>query len=370
MRSFVYHSPRNPLPEQLDAAVSLHSHTSRSRETMSFIPRYVNKVPYMTGRIRHLEERYFQHHGKAFDYSRVWWTPPLEPKAAFDLERNQIERILQRRAMVSLSDHDNIDAGFALEIFEECAGAPISSEWTVPIGQSFLHIGVHNLQPARARLLEQAMKEVTSNPNFRNVDDMLDELDRDPGTLIVVNHPLWDESRMGQEAHRRMLSGFLDRHGRFIHALELNGLRPASENAEVERLAAERDLPLVSGGDRHGCEPNALVNLTSAANFREFAAEVRDGAPTHTVYLPQYEEPYRLRVLQVMSDVLRTYEDFEPSRQRWSDRVFYLCEDSLVRRISEVWTGNGPDIVGQFVSAMRLFESRHIRAVLRFALTA
>ena len=368
-RSFLYQASRQPLPEHLDTAVSLHSHTSRSRETMSFIPRYVNKVPYMTGRIRHLEAQYLKHHGTPFNYSRVWWTPPLEPKAAFDLERNQIQHKLGRKALVSLSDHDNVDAGFALEMFEECAGAPISSEWTVPIEDSFLHIGVHNMQPGRARMLEQEMREVTAQPTFDRVDAMLDELTRDPQTLIVLNHPLWDEARIGYDHHLKMLEGFFKRHGRFIHALELNGLRSPKENSDVERYAAELKLPVISGGDRHGCEPNALVNLTNARTFGEFAAEVRDGAPTHTVYMHQYDEPIRLRVLQVMSDVLRTYDNFATDRRRWSDRIFYLCDDATVRRLSDVWKGNGPDIVGQFVSAMRLVESRHVRAVLRLALT-
>ncbi len=367
-RSFLYHASRQPLPGHLGTAVSLHSHTSRSRETMSFIPRYVNKVPYMTGRIRHLETAYFDYHGKPFDYSRVWWTPPLEPKAAFDLERKQIEQKLGRAALVSLSDHDNVDAGFALEIFEECAGAPISSEWTVPLGQSFLHLGVHNMQPGRARMLEESMKQVTANPSEERIEAMLDELQRDPNTLIIINHPLWDEARIGQTHHLQILNSFLARHGRHIHALELNGLRSPKENNDVVQLAEVWGLPLISGGDRHGCEPNALVNLTNATSFNDFAAEIRNGAPTHTVYMEQYDEPIRLRVLQVMSDVLRTYNNFSSDRRRWSDRVFYLCDDSTIRRVSDVWTGNGPDIVGQFISAMRLLESRHVRAVLKLAL--
>lgn len=369
-KSYLYHSSKDRLPDHLGTGVSLHSHTSRSRETMSFIPRYVDKVPYMTGRIRHLEAKYREHHGQDFDYSRVWWTPPLEPKAAFDLEASQIGDKLGRPALVSLSDHDNVDAGFALEMFASASGAPISLEWTVPVENSFLHLGVHNLQPGRARLLEGALREATQAPSPDAIEDMLVELECDPATLIVLNHPLWDEARMGNDYHRRILNDFFTRHGHHIHALELNGLRCPRENAEVATLAAEKDLPLVGGGDRHGCEPNAILNLTRARTFAEFAAEIRDGAPTHTVYMPQYEEPLRVRVLQVMSDVLRTYDDFEASRRRWSDRIFFLCEDATVRRLSDVWTGNGPDIVGQFVAAMRLMESRHFRAVLKLTLAA
>lgn len=335
---------------------------------MSFIPRYVADVPYLGARIRHLEKQYFKHHGIEFDWGRVWWTPPLEPKSAFDLEADQIRQRLGRRALVSLSDHDNVDAGFALEMFGESAGAPISSEWTVPMEESFFHLGVHNLQPARARMLEAEMARVTANPTPASIDAMLDELDCDPATLIVLNHPLWDEARIGADRHHELLSLFLRRYGRYIHALELNGLRSAEENAAVARMASECGLPLLAGGDRHGCEPNAIVNLTRAANFAEFAAEVRDGAPTHNVFMPQYDEPLRLRVLQVMSDVLRTHESLAADRRRWSDRIFYLCPDATIRRLSDVWKGSGPDIVGQFVLAMRLVESRHVRAMLRMAL--
>ncbi len=331
---------------------------------MCFIPRYVDNVPYLGNRVVALETKYRNYHGKDFDYSRVWWMPPLEPKAAFDLERNQIESF-GRKAIVSLSDHDNVDAGYALEMFADCAGAPISSEWTIPIDNSFLHIGIHNMQPARARMLRAAMAEVTAKPEYPLVEALLDELSRDPATLIVLNHPLWDENRIGNDGHMRMLKGFLDRHGRHIHALELNGLRSKAENLKVENLALASGRQILTGGDRHGCEANALLNLTNAKTFAEFAAEVRDGAPTHSLFMPQYDEPLKLRVLQVMSDVLRTYEEFDADRRRWSDRVFFDDEDGTVRRISDVWRGNGPDVVGQFISLMRLMESRHVRSVLR-----
>ncbi len=355
------------MPAHLSTGVSLHSHTSRSRETMCFIPRYVDKVPYLSWRIQALEARYLNHHGRAFDYARVWWMPPLEPKAAFDLESRQIES-LGLDAIVSLSDHDNVDAGFALRMFADCAGSPISSEWTIPIENSFLHIGVHNMQPGRARMLQVAMQEVAARPDYSFVDAMLDELGRDPGTLIVLNHPLWDENRVGIDQHLRMLDGFLRRHGRNIHALELNGLRSMAENLRVENLAGETGRQLVTGGDRHGCEPNALLNITGAKCFNDFAAEIRDGAPTRSLFMPQYEEPLKLRLLQVTSDVLRTYEDFDVKRRRWSDRVFFDDEDGTVRRISDVWKGNGPDLIGQFVSLMSLVQSRQVRAVLRLTL--
>ncbi len=325
---------------------------------MSFIPRYVENIPYLWHRIRSLEASYHRHHGEAFDYNRVWWNPPLEPKAAFDLERAQIEE-LGFEALVSLTDHDCVEAGIALELFPDAVGAPVSTEWTVYTGASFLHIGVHNLQPARARMLMEEMARVTAARDEARTLEMLDELNRDPGTLVVVNHPLWDEAKVGGGRHEVAVRSFLERFRGYLHALELNGLRSAKENEAVCALATAFGLPVVGGGDRHGCEPNALLNLTRAANFSEFAAEVRDGARTHTVFLEQYKRSLTVRVVELMSDVLRNYDEFSEGRRLWSDRVFYASPDGTVKRLSDVWTGNGPCVIGQFVSGVQ-FLRRHL----------
>lgn len=35
-------------------------------------------------------------------------------------------------------------------------------------------------------------------------------------------------------------------------------------------------MPLISGGDGHGCEPNALIHLSRARTLDAFVAEVRE----------------------------------------------------------------------------------------------
>jgi hypothetical protein len=35
------------------------------------------------------------------------------------------------------------------------------------------------------------------------------------------------------------------------------------------------DQTIISGGDRHGCEPSAVLNLTNAKTFSEFIDEIR-----------------------------------------------------------------------------------------------
>jgi hypothetical protein len=46
------------------------------------------------------------------NYAASYWTPPMTPKLAFDLERQQIEK-LDLASMVSITDHDNIKRAHA-----------------------------------------------------------------------------------------------------------------------------------------------------------------------------------------------------------------------------------------------------------------
>src|SRR5207245_1747573 len=86
----------------------------------------------------------------AFDFSRAYWTPPLTPASALRLEREQIER-LGLRPMISLTDHDDIEAPAALQLACDPRETPVSVEWTVPYAASILHFGIHNLPPDSAR---------------------------------------------------------------------------------------------------------------------------------------------------------------------------------------------------------------------------
>jgi len=66
--------------------------------------------------------------------------------------------------------------------------------------------------------------------------------------------PLGTMTGIGGERHRQELGTFLHRNGQFIHALELSGVRVWPENKEVTQIAAGWNQPVISGGDRHGCE--------------------------------------------------------------------------------------------------------------------
>jgi hypothetical protein len=219
--------------------VSLHSHTNQSSETLDFLANFGNQFPVMQPLLSRMERRAEQIHGVRINYAASYWTPPMTPKLAFDVETKQVEK-LNLGAMVSLTDHDNIKAPVLLRTVPSARQIPVSVEWSAPYGgvQSF-HLGVHNLPSARAAEWMATLEEFTANPSDARLTEILVALDREPNVLVVFNHPLWDLYLIGKEKHQFLVNEFLQKNGAWIHALELNGLRNWDENRAVRR-GAER----------------------------------------------------------------------------------------------------------------------------------
>ena len=127
---------------------------------------------------------------------------------------------------------------------------------------------------------------------------------------------MWDLFLVGKESHQFLVNEFLQSYGAFLHALELNGLRDWEENRYVRRLAQQWNMLLISGGDRHGVEPNANINLTQAASFTEFVHEIRRQRDSNVLFMPQYAEPWKHRLLQSTLDAIRDYPDFPQGSRR------------------------------------------------------
>lgn len=349
------------------SGVSLHSHTLHSREGAGLVARAVRQVPALGAILRHQHRRLG---GTDFerDVSKFWWTSPLSAGQALDVERSQIEEKLGLEAMVSISDHDNIEAPSQLQFLESNDRVPMSVEWTAPFGSSYFHLGVHNLPPRDAHAMMARLQDATTNHRPELVHSLLHELSDTPGVLTVFNHPLWDLPCIGQQQHDRLLQEFILRYKRCIHALEINGMRDWRENREVIRLAKETGLPIVSGGDRHGREPNATINLTNASTFGEFAEQVRAGSSCVLV-MPQYLEPFNLRIIQTIWEIVRDDPDHSLCWTRWQDRVFMDNADGEARSLTELLRGRrAPLLLRQFVRTVRLLASPQLRPALQFAM--
>ena len=347
--------------------VSLHSHTLHSRESLEFIDRAVEKVPWLSGAVRKQRERYRAIKGREVDWSRAWWTPPLSALQAWKVEKSQIEDTLGCEALVSLTDHDNIEAGMQLSVMDETRDCAMSVEWTVPYRRTFFHIGVHNLPAADTGGVMRVLAAVTANPKEYEIERILEWIASRHQAMNVFNHPLWDEKRIGMKLHLDCVYAFFRRFGSFLHALELNGLRPWSENQAVAQLAKKLNRPLISGGDRHGKEPNACVNLTNAKTFSEFVEEIRQDGWSDVLFLPQYRESFQLRILQNLCDIVEPHENHSLGWKEWSDRVFYRTDEGDVKSVKVLWEHKFPSVVRRFVDLTRLGRHRQLRSALRYA---
>jgi hypothetical protein len=337
-----------------------------SRESLGFVPRIASKYPIWAGALERGRDRFRKVHGYELDFTRGWWTPPLSARDAMTLEQRQIHE-LGLLPLVSLTDHDSIEAGVTLQSLDEYRQVPISSEWTVPFGTSFFHLGIHNIPARHAHAAAHAMAEFTANPNPSQIATLLEWFNSWPETLVIFNHPCWDEKGIGAANHNALLERFLALFRPYLHAVELNGLRPCKENRQVVELGSRIGLPLVSGGDRHAHEPNAILNLTNATSFSEFVSEVRQGH-SQVLFMPQYHEPFRLRILHNLCDVLSEQDDHTRGWTLWSDRVFFELQDGTVRSLTEWFGERGPVVITSFVRAMQCVKKKPMCSFLRFAL--
>jgi hypothetical protein len=317
--------------------VSLHSHTNQSRETLDFLANLGSKYAAIRPLLARLERRAQEHYGIRVNYATSYWTPPMTPKLAFDLESGQVEN-LDLQSMVSITDHDNIEAPMLLRTVPSARRIPVSVEWSVPYGgvQDF-HLGVHNRPSGQARQWMRTLAAFTADPSEPRLKEILIALHDEPDVLVVFNHPMWNLFLAGEEKHRFLVNEFLQKYGAFLHALELNGLRNWEENRAVRCLAQKWNMLLISGGDRHGVEPNANINLTNAASFTEFVHEIRRERRSNVLFMPQYAQPWKHRLLQSTLDAIRDYPDFPQGSRTWDERAYHADANGVMRPLSEIW---------------------------------
>jgi hypothetical protein len=352
--------------------VSLHSHTNQSKETLDFISELSKDWNILQPVMRWAERRCKRLTGINPDYAKSYWTPPLTPSLAFDLERRQIEEKLQLPGLVSITDHDDIQAPMLLRTVAASRHIPVSVEWTVPFGTTAFHLGIHNLPSAAGTVWMERFAEFTAIPvetrSPKLLTEMLAELDELPGVLIVFNHPLWDLYRVGRQKHDVLVNEFLAVNGQFVHALELNGLRDWKENRETSTLAGKWNQLVISGGDRHGLEPNANVNLTHAQSFTEFVYEIRRDRWSHVLFMPQYAEPWKHRILQSTLAAVRDYPDFPEGSRLWDERVYHPDAEGVTRPLSQLWTtGRTPALCQAALIAVRMMGAAPVSGGLRLA---
>jgi hypothetical protein len=148
----------------------------------------------------------------------------------------------------------------------------------------------------------------------------------------------------------------------------LNGLRHSRENHAAARLARETGHLVISGGDRHGLEPNANINLTTAMSFTEFVEEIRVERRSHVHFMPQYRGRWEQRILRSTLNAITDFPEFMPGWQRWDERAFHPDKDGMMRPFAELWPrGHAPRLLMAAIHIVRLGGVRGLSAPLSLA---
>jgi len=365
----ILHEAENLAPKA-KTGVSLHCHTEHSKEMLDFIPHYAEKLPIIAFFWKMERDKYLKREGKAIDFSTAFWSPPMSPHDVHRIETEQINAT-GLEAIVSISDHDSIDGNLKLNEQEDNKKAPISLEWTVPFEYGFFHVGVHNLPKDRAVELTKTLVDYSfsENPTNEHLHELFAMLNEIPQVLVILNHPLWDIEIVGKERHKILLNHFIKEFGNWIHAFEINGFRAWSENKAVIEMAEALGMPIATGGDRHGCKPNTVINLTKSNTFEEFVEEIRVDKRSEVVLMPEYKQPLHSRQLQSFSEILRNYPEFPEERRRWFDRVhFDLGKGEGLNPLSAYgWINGGPLWLRLAIKTLGFFGSPKMRPFFALA---
>ena len=349
-------------------AVSLHCHTHYSKEHLDFVPRYASQIPIVSSFFSRETDRYYRLSGKTMDFAEWYWTPPVTVQSVIESETQRIERKLGLKPLISLTDHNEIGTANAFQRQGRRPETPISLEWTVPMDGGSLHLGIHNLPTALSGEIARALSIYSRQPREGRFIELLAWLNEYPETLVVLNHPLSDMMGVGAGYHKGLVVGFLNRYGKRIHALEINGYRPWRENRATINLAERYGLPVVSGGDRHGCAPNAVLNLTNGRVFSEFVYEVRKDRISEVLVMPDYWKDLVMRKIESLADFFRYYADRPHGQRRWTDRVFIQLEDGVVKPLSNYWDHTVPMWVKSVMWLVGLVESSYVQPALGMVL--
>ena len=175
------YSDRSPgLADSYESGVSLHSHTLHSGKSTPALGRHLQRLGVVNALVRRPHDRYGVN-SLEIDLDRMWWTPPLTPRQALDVDVRQIEIDLDLAPIVSISGHDSIDAPMQLQLLRRVGTVPVSVEWTTPVQDTYSHVGIHNLPPGTATAAMAEMARFTSEPDEGALQEMLAEFHADRG---------------------------------------------------------------------------------------------------------------------------------------------------------------------------------------------
>jgi hypothetical protein len=96
--------------------------------------------------------------------------------------------------------------------------------------------------------------------------------------------------------------------------------------------------------------------------------EVRRERESHVLFMPQYAEPWKHRILNSTLAAIRNYPEFPEGSKCWDERVYHPDSEGRVRPLSELWTtGHAPVYLSAVLTAVRLMGAAPVSSGLRLA---
>ena len=245
----VWRHERRSRWHEFRSAVSLHAHTSYSREVLADLPRYLVQIPFVGSRVeRELRTEC------AIDFSKGWWHPPVTAREVFDSESAQIADRLELSPIVSLSDHDDLRAGLDVQQVHD-AGARhlVRVDGAVRSGL----LPPRRAQPARQPTPptgSRGCRRSRPNPNRHALPALLDDLQACREVLHRLQPSMVGPGRRGRR----------DAHG---DAAALSArARPSPACARTERLSKSgRERSRADVGRRRSSCPSSPAGIAMAA---------------------------------------------------------------------------------------------------------
>jgi hypothetical protein len=86
------------------------------------------------------------------------------------------------------------------------------------------------------------------------------------------------------------------------------------------------------------------------------------------LFMPQYAEPWKHRILQSTIDAVRHYPEFPQGSRTWDERVYHPDENGVARPLSELWPGGrAPLMMRGCIVAVQLMGRGLVSGGLRIA---
>jgi hypothetical protein len=96
--------------------------------------------------------------------------------------------------------------------------------------------------------------------------------------------------------------------------------------------------------------------------------EVRRERQSHVLFMPQYAEPWKHRILQSTLAAIRNYPDFPEGSRRWDERVYHPDAEGKMQPLARLWaTGSAPALCQATLSMVRMMGAGPVSSGLRMA---